>query len=84
MGTKNYRCADGSVNELRDCIARLNALLEAIDRGGAATGEIAVKAFELSQTLREQWLTADYRAKRRLLEIVGLNYRLDDVCLGVV
>ena len=40
-----------------------------------------MKAFELSQTLREQWLAADYRAKRRLLEIVGLNYRLVGVSL---
>jgi site-specific DNA recombinase len=37
--------------------------------------------FELSQTLKEQWLTADYAAKRRLLEIVCLNCRLDGVTL---
>lgn len=67
--------------ELRDRVARLNAQLESNDRGRAESGEIAIQAFELSQTLREQWLTADYRAKRRLLEIVGLNYRLDDVSL---
>ena len=28
-------------------------------------GELALKVFELSQTLKEKWLTADYRAKRR-------------------
>ncbi len=67
--------------ELRDRVARLSAQIESNDRGRAETGQIAVKAFELSQTLREQWLTADYRAKRRLLEIVGLNYRLVDASL---
>ena len=33
------------------------------------------------QTLREQWLTADHAAKRRILEIVCLNCRLDDANL---
>ena len=37
--------------------------------------------FELSQTLREKWLTADYVAKRRILEIVCLNCNLDGVSL---
>jgi hypothetical protein len=37
--------------------------------------------FELSQTLREQWLVADYHVKRRILEIVCLNCRLDDATL---
>ena len=37
--------------------------------------------FELSQTLRQHWLTADYYARRRILEIVCLNCRLDDATL---
>ena len=45
------------------------------------TAEIAVKAFELSQTLTEKWLNADYRAKHQLLEIVCLNFSLEDVTL---
>ncbi|MEM6332165.1 MAG: hypothetical protein AAF823_02375 [Planctomycetota bacterium] len=52
-----------------------------MDRAKTERGDVALKAFELSQTLRSQWVGADYRAKRRLLEIVGLNYRLDDVTL---
>ena len=40
--------------------------------------DLAVKAFELSQTLREQWLTADYAAKRRILEIILSNCILVD------
>ena len=45
------------------------------------TAELAAKLFELSQTLRQQWLTADHAAKRRLLEIVFLNCRLEDATL---
>ncbi len=43
--------------------------------------DVVIKAFELSQTLKEKWLIADYRAKRQLLEIVCLNFFLDDVNL---
>jgi site-specific DNA recombinase len=42
---------------------------------------MAMKLFELSQTLNEKWVTADYRTKRRLLQIVCLNFSLDDVTL---
>ncbi len=34
-----------------------------------------------SSILRHQWLTADYAAKRRILEIVCLNCRLIDAKL---
>lgn len=40
-----------------------------------------MKAFELSQTLREKWLAADARAKRQNLEIVCLKFTLDDETL---
>ena len=40
-----------------------------------------MKAFELSQQLRSKWLTADYAAKRRILEITCLNFSLDGVSL---
>ena len=49
----------------------------ALDRSHDETAELAVKVFELSQTLQDRWLTADSAAKRRILEIVCLNYRLD-------
>jgi hypothetical protein len=42
---------------------------------------LAARVFELSQTIRQQWLTADYPVKRRLLEIVFLNSRLDGATL---
>jgi len=43
--------------------------------------DLAVKVFELSQALRQKWLTADYATKRRILEIVFLNCRLDGATL---
>lgn len=50
---------------------------------GHETIDIAVKAFELSQRLRDRWVTADYDAKRRILEIVCLNCKLVDASLVV-
>ena len=67
--------------ELRDRAARLKLQIETLDRGHDEDGDIAVKAFELSQSLTGKWLTADYAAKRRILEIVCLNFSLNDVSL---
>ena len=52
-----------------------------LDRSHDETAELRAKVFELSQTLKEQWLTADYATNRRLLDIVCLNCRLDGVTL---
>src|SRR5206468_678693 len=60
--------------EMRDRIAALNLQIQSCDQNRAENGEIAVKAFELSQTLTERWVTADHRAKRQLLQIVCLNF----------
>lgn len=67
--------------EMRDQLAKIKLQLDVLDRSRDETGELAVKVFELSQTLQEQWLAADYSAKRRILEIVFLNCRLDGVTL---
>ena len=67
--------------ELRDRLARIKLQLDVLDRSHDETSELALKVFELSQTLRQQWLTADYASKRRILEIVFLNCRLDDATL---
>lgn len=67
--------------ELRDRLAAIKLQLDAVDRSHDETAELASKVFELSQTLRDRWLTADYHAKRRILEIVCLNCRLDDTTL---
>jgi site-specific DNA recombinase len=67
--------------ELRDRLASIKLQLDAVDRSHDETAELAAKVFELSQALRNQWLTADYPEKRRLLEIVFLNCTLDGVTL---
>lgn len=64
--------------ELRDRLGSIKLQLDAVDRTHDETAELAVKVFELSQTLHEQWLTADYAAKRRILEIVLSNCQLVD------
>jgi site-specific DNA recombinase len=67
--------------EMRDRLASIKLQLDVLDRSHDETAELAAKVFELSQTLRQQWLTADYAAKRRILEIVFLNCRLEDATL---
>lgn len=67
--------------ELRDSEAELKLQIDAADRSRHETIDIAIKAFELSQSLREKWLTADYAAKRQILEIICLNFSLDGVSL---
>lgn len=67
--------------ELRDRISALTLKIESVDRDRAETSELAEKVFELSQTLQNTWSNADIRAKRRLLDIVCLNFLLDDVNL---
>jgi site-specific DNA recombinase len=85
----NLRLADavdqetyaGKSTELRDRLASIKLQLDALDRSHDEWAELASKVFELSQTLRQQWLTADYAAKRRILEIVCLNCTLDGATL---
>jgi len=67
--------------ELRDRLASIKLQLDVVDRSHDETSELAAKVFELSQTLRQQWLTADYAAKRRILEIILSNCTLVDATL---
>jgi len=67
--------------ELRDEAAGLRLEIDRCDRGRNEIIDIAIKAFELSQDLRAKWFAADYAAKRRILEILCLNWKLDDVSL---
>lgn len=60
---------------------KLAVEIEACDLGRHEQADLAVKAFELSQSLTEKWLTADFDAKRRILEILWLNCTLVDVSL---
>lgn len=68
--------------ELRDRLASIKLQLDVLDRSHDETAELAAKVFELSQTLQNKWVTADYATKRRILEIVCLNCRLDGVSLA--
>jgi len=67
--------------ELRDQEAELKLLIERADRGRHEIIDLAIRAFELSQNLRTKWVTADYAEKRRILEIICLNWKLDGVSL---
>lgn len=69
--------------ELRDRIAELSLQLDVDDRSRAEKGELALKMFELSQTLEDKWFTSDYRAKRRILEMACLNFSLHNVNLDM-
>jgi len=65
--------------ELRDRLASIKLQLDVLDRAHDEMTDLAAKVFELSQTLCDKWLSADYATKRRILEIVLLNCRLDGV-----
>jgi len=67
--------------EFRDRIAAATLRLESVDRRRDEHAELAVKVFELSQRLDTSWVTADYAAKRRILNIICLNFSLVDVSL---
>lgn len=67
--------------ELRDREAELKLQIDTTDRNRHETIDIAIKAFELSQNLRAKWFAADWAAKRRILEIVCLNWKLVGVSL---
>jgi site-specific DNA recombinase len=67
--------------EQPDRLASIKLQLDPADRSHDEMAELAARVFELLQTKRQQWLTADYPEKRRLLEIVFLNCRLDGATL---
>ena len=67
--------------EIRDQMASIKLQLDVVDRNRDELSELATKVFELSQSLREKWLSADFDQKRRILEIVCLNCTLDGVTL---
>jgi hypothetical protein len=58
-------------------LSSIKLQLDVLDRSHDETAELAAKVFELSQTLQNTWISADYATKRRILEIVCLNCTLD-------
>ena len=67
--------------EYRDRMATLSLQLEAADRQRDEEADLAAKVFELSQGLTERWVSAEYAAKRQILELVCLNFKLHGVTL---
>ncbi len=67
--------------DLRDQEAELKLQIDSADRNRHEIIDTAIKAFELSQNLRAKWFAADWAAKRRILEILCLNWKLDGVSL---
>ncbi len=65
--------------ELKRRVDGLNAKRQ--PTGNSGNGAVVVKTFELSQSLRQRWVTADISGKRRLLDAVCLNWRLDGASL---
>ena len=63
--------------ELQDRQAAVRLQLECADRDNDAVADLAIKAFEFSQTLTERWFTADYNAKRTILSIMLETVRLN-------
>ncbi len=67
--------------ELRDQYAHAKLLIDAHGRQRDEKTDLAVKVFELSQSLAEKWDSADIAAKRKILDILCLNWTLEDVNL---
>ena len=67
--------------ELRDQEAEIIFRLEGAGRQQSDHADLAVKSFELSQGLSNQWLTSDVHEKRLILDSLCLNCRLDDLSL---
>lgn len=67
--------------ELRDKLANINLEIDVLNRTRDENADLTSKVFELSQTLHQRWLTADYDEKRKILEIVWLNCDLVDATL---
>ena len=63
--------------DLRSKETRLLTKLEGCGRQQSERIDLAVKVFELSQVLSQKWLASDIAEKRLLLEIIGLNWKLD-------
>jgi hypothetical protein len=66
---------------LRDREAEIGSLIEASGRQYSQCAKVALKAFELSQNLIDQWLAADIAKKSMILDWLCLNCRLVGVSL---
>lgn len=67
--------------ELRDRLASIKLHSYVLDRSRDENAELASRVFNLLQTLRQWWFTADYAQRRNIQKIVWLNCRLVDASL---
>ncbi len=63
--------------QLLDREAELEQLLHHEAQAQTEGGDTAIKVLELSQALKERWLTADQGTKRLLLDLLCSNFTLD-------
>ncbi len=75
-----YSRKDG---ELRNLMKRLKLRLDSQEQQKTEIGDTAMKVLELSQCLKEKWVTADIAEKRVILEIVCLNLTLKNASLEI-
>ena len=68
-------------DELQERLDTLKLQVEAEDRQREENADMALKTFELSQSLAVKWVTSDTTEKRQILEILCLNIQLNDVSL---
>ena len=69
--------------ELRDLVETLAVEVDSNVLRTADRAERALKVFELSQSIPQTWLTADYSKKRQIIEMVCLNLVLKGASIGV-
>ncbi len=69
--------------ELREQEANISIRLTGVQQDRHENADLAVKSFELSQNLIQRWDTADFSAKRRILEILCLNLTLNGASLCI-
>lgn len=70
-------------NELHERQSAIRLQLETTDHDDREIAGLAVQAFELSQSLKNRWKTADYSAKRTILEILCETVRLNSEKLEI-
>jgi site-specific DNA recombinase len=63
--------------ELKERETRIVEQLAACGAEQDEKADSAIKLFELTQALENKWLEADFESKRKILEMVFLNLRLD-------
>lgn len=69
--------------EFRDLVATLASQLHSSERQKDGRTGQALKVFELSQSIPQTWVTADYTKKRQILNFVCSNFVLKGASVGV-